>query len=302
MFLTCAPVYCSEVAPPSLRGAVVGAVNWGQVLGQMLGYCVMRETQLLTTNMSYRIMYAVQWGFAAVGFGLIFFCPESPIRLVTRQKTDAARKSIARLYPGIDAEAKLHEIQALLAGDVDAEAKAGTLRDCFNAANRLRTVTALSVYFIQACSGVAWVLGYMGYFLQLAGLEGQIVFDITVAIAGLMAIGNMVGWVLIEKAGRRTTIFWGLLTCTTTLLLIGVLTQFTAKGSSVIYAQAAFMAMWGFAYQASIGAAGYSIVAELPTSALRGPTQAMCTMTNGLSNGSWAIVLPFMINPDEGAM
>lgn len=281
---------------------MVGAVNWGQVLGQMLGYCVMRETQLLTTNMSYRTMFAVQWGFAAVGFGLVFLCPESPTRLVARQKLEAARKSIARLYPGIDVEAKLQQIQALLVRDAQAETETGSLRDCFNAANRLRTLTALSVYFIQACSGISWVLGYMGYFLQLAGLQGQTVFDITVAIAGLMVVGNMIGWISIEKAGRRTTIFWGLIICTSTLLLIGILTQFTAKGSSVIYAQAAFMAIWGFTYQASIGAAGYSMVAELPTSTLRGPTLAMCTITNGLSNGSWALVLPYMINPDEGSM
>lgn len=51
-----------------------------------------------------------------------------------------------------------------------------------------------------------------------------------------------------------------------------------------------------------LGAAGYTMVAEVPTSALRGPTQAMATMTNGLFSGSWALALPYMINPDEANM
>ena len=51
--------------------------------------------------------------------------------------------------------------------------------------------------------------GYMGYFLQLGGMEGAKVFDITVAIAGIMAVGTICSWPLIEKAGRRGTFLAG---------------------------------------------------------------------------------------------
>lgn len=59
------------------------------------------------------------------------------------------------------------------------------------------------------------------------------------------------------------------------------------------------MALWAFSYQGSIGAAGYSLVSEVPTSSLREPTQAMATMTNGLFNSVWSFALPYMINPDQ---
>ena len=62
------------------------------------------------------------------------------------------------------------------------------------------------------------------------------------------------------------------------------------------------MAIWSFAYQGSIGGAGYTMIAEVPTSSLRGPTQAMATVVSGVSFGAWSLVMPYMVNPDEANM
>jgi hypothetical protein len=59
------------------------------------------------------------------------------------------------------------------------------------------------------------------------------------------------------------------------------------------------MATWAFFYQASIGAAGYTLIAEVPTSSLREVTQSLATTTNGLANAVWSFALPYVINPDE---
>ena len=93
-----------------------------------------------------------------------------------------------------------------------------------------------------------------------------------------------------------------MVTMTICLLLIAVLTLFTERNSTIIFTQSAFMAVWGFAYQASIGGAGYTLVAETPTSSLRNPIQAMATFTNALFNSMWSFALPYMINPDEANM
>ncbi len=50
---------------------------------------------------------------------------------------------------------------------------------------------------------------YMAYFLELGGLSTNKAFDTTVGLSGLMLIGNMFGWIFIEKFGRRGTAFWG---------------------------------------------------------------------------------------------
>ena len=194
IFLTIAPTYCSEVAPAKLRGAMISAVNFSIVIGQLLGYGVMRETQAIPSSKSYQIMYAVQWGFAAVGLVFLPFVPESPFRLMARGNTDEAAKSITQIYGAEHVSTKVEEINAIMTREAAAAKEAGSYRDCFNKTNRLRTLIVLSVFFFQANSGVSWVVGYMGYFMQLSGMEGMEVFDATVGIAGVMAIGNMACW------------------------------------------------------------------------------------------------------------
>lgn len=209
VFVTVAPVYCCEVAPENLRGIMVAAVNFSIVIGQLLGYGVMRQTQTIDGPNSYRILFAVQWGFAAVGILLLYFIPESPTRLAARGKLDSARRSIRSLYPStVQPDEMLLRITSNLTHSSDGEA-AGALINCFNRANRVRTTVALSVFFIQACSGVQWVLAYMGYFMQLGGMDGMQVFDASVGITGVMAVGNMVSWVLVDRLGRRGLIFSG---------------------------------------------------------------------------------------------
>lgn len=160
IFLTIAPTYCSEVGPPALRGALVAAVNFSIVIGQLLGYGVMRETQAIEGKNAYRIMYAVQWGFAGVGLALLPFLPDSPFRLLARSKDDAARKAIRKIYGrDTNVEKRVDEIREILTNEEAAAQQSGSFRDCFNSVNRTRTITALSVFVVQNMSGIGWVVG-----------------------------------------------------------------------------------------------------------------------------------------------
>lgn len=93
IFVMVAPVYCSEVAPARLRGPMIAAANWSQVIGKLIGYGVMRETRAVDSNMSYRIMFAVHWGFAVVGLVVLRFLPESPYMMLTQSNISAAKRA-----------------------------------------------------------------------------------------------------------------------------------------------------------------------------------------------------------------
>jgi hypothetical protein len=62
----------------------------------------------------------------------------------------------------------------------------------------------------------------------------------------------------------------------------------------------AFMAIWAFVYQGTIGSAAWVISSENATSRLRSPTQSLVTITSGLSSCIWSFALPYAINPDQG--
>ncbi|RDW90989.1 hypothetical protein BP5796_02154 [Coleophoma crateriformis] len=288
VFVTIAPTYCAEIAPAALRGAVTAGVNWSIVLGQCLAYVVMRQTQSLPGPNAYRILFGVQWIFAAISLAILPFFVESPYHLVAQGKDDKARVNIRKLYgDDTNAEGMLVSIKADL-DNANQTLRAASFRDCFRGTNTQRTLIAMSTFVVQAVCGISWIIGYMAYFLILGGMSDARAFDATVGLSFIMLVGNMFGWVLIEKFGRRGTALWGVMSI---LPVAGAL-----------WAQVAFMAVWSFTYQATIGSVAWPIITEVSTSALRGHTQSLATITNGLAGAVSGVLLPFAVNPDQGNM
>jgi MFS family permease len=209
VFITIAPTYCSEIAPLPLRGATTAAVNWSIVLGQCLAYVVIRQTQGLENANAYRILFAVQWIFAAIGLGVLFFFPESPYFLVAKGRIEKAKNNARRLYnKNFDVDGLISSIELLLKREAE-DQKSASYRECFRGTNTLRTLIAMSTFFIQSICGIGWIIGYMAYFLQLGGLGVGAAFTVTMILSFIMLIGNMVGWVFVERFGRRGTALYG---------------------------------------------------------------------------------------------
>ena len=80
--------------------------------------------------------------------------------------------------------------------------------------------------------------------MELGGLSSNDAFSASVGVSGLMVIGNMFGWLWVEKFGRRAAALWGTSILCVTLFLIGILACIKTHGA--IWGQVAFMAVWGF--------------------------------------------------------
>lgn len=161
VFITIAPTYCSEIAPFALRGAVTAAVNWSIVFGQCLAYVVARQTQYAANASSYRTLFAVQWPFAVVALMVLPWFPESPYFLIEQGKEEKARVNVGRLFgKDIDGEGLLASVKADL--EVNAKAKGeASFKECFRGVNKVRTLIAMSAFFIQGVSGITWIIGYV---------------------------------------------------------------------------------------------------------------------------------------------
>ena len=231
--------------------------------------------------------------------GVVADMNRSPYWLVSHGKQEKARQIISKLHKSdYDIDGKMAEIHDALARINENNEGQGTILECLNRKNIKRTMVATSMFFIQNASGNAWVLGYMSYFMQLGGMSTQDSFDTSVGITGLMVVGNITGWFWIEKFGRRATALWGTIILCINLFLIGILASINAQGA--IWGQVAFMAVWGFVYQGTIGSVGWTISTETPTSRLRMPTASLGAMMNGLSQCIWGFSTPYALNPDQG--
>ena len=78
---------------------------------------------------------------------------------------------------------------------------------------------------------------------------------------------------------------------------MGITSVIPTKGA--IWGQVAFMALWSFTYQATIGSVAWSLCTEVPRSTLRNHTQALATVVQGIVGTTWSFVMPYLVNPDE---
>ncbi|KAF2033341.1 MFS general substrate transporter [Setomelanomma holmii] len=309
-FSTVALTYATEIAPISIRGAITAGKNFAIVLGQLIGYGIMRQASFYEGNMTYRVLFAVQWGYVAVGMAVLPCFLEyvktlawqliplvsltnmfvrSPYWLVAHGRHEKARHNLARVHSaGYDTDGHMAEIHDSLARQ-NAEIKTqGSLAECFSQKHIKRMLVATN----------AGVIGYMSYFMQLGGMSASTSFDMTVGMSSLIVVGNMCGWVFVEKFGRRATALYGTAVLTIALFIIGILA--CIKTTNASWGQIAFMAVWSFVYQGTVGSAAWPISAENPSSRLRAPTQSLATMMNGLSSCIWSFALPYATNPDQG--
>ena len=86
---------------------------------------------------------------------------------------------------------------------------------------------------------------------------------------------------------------------TVILFVIGFL-DFGRNSTAVVWAQASLMDIWTFIYQTTVGPICFVIISEISATRLRGRTIAIATAVQAAANIVFTVVLPYMLNPDEG--
>jgi Na+/melibiose symporter-like transporter len=152
----------------------------------------------------------------------------------------------------------------------------------------------------QHLVGIIFVLGFSTYFFQLAGLPTERSFDLGVGVTACGVVGTMLSWTIVNRLGRRTIFVWGMAILSIINLLIGILDVVPTKGAS--WTQAALTVVWAFFYQVGIGAVAFVLLGETSSPSLRAKTTAMATATQAVFGIVMNIVVPYMVNPDEGNM
>ena len=79
--------------------------------------------------------------------------------MIAQGREDKARTNIGLLYGSwIDKEGFLASVK----GDLETKGKMereASFRECFRGTNRLRTLIAMSTFFIQGSCAIAWIIG-----------------------------------------------------------------------------------------------------------------------------------------------
>lgn len=90
-------LYLSEIAPRKVRGALVSGYQFCITIGILIASCVNYATQNRMDTGSYRIPIAIQFLWAIILGGGLFFLPESPRFFVKRGQLERAANSLSRI-------------------------------------------------------------------------------------------------------------------------------------------------------------------------------------------------------------
>jgi sugar porter (SP) family MFS transporter len=200
-----APLFISEIAPPSQRGRLAGMFQFNIVFGILVAYL---SNSLISGcgEHAWRWMLGVE-AFPALVFSLLCFrIPESPRWLISRKGDEvAARGVLARIHPG--------------AGDGFLDAQVASIRDASESeapvgqfwTRKLAFPMALAVCiaFFNQLSGINAILYFAPRIFEMTGLESKAALLQSVGIGVTNLVFTFVGLWLIDRLGRRTLLFMG---------------------------------------------------------------------------------------------
>lgn len=298
-YLTLAPLASSEFSPVVFRGIASAGVQFGIGSGQLIANGAVAGFGEWTSRWAYRAPFAIQLFFPLFFLVLLPFAPESPWYLARKGKREEAKKSLRLMYgSNIDLDAKLLTLEATIAEEEAAQSNAGTLVDCFKGTNLIRSIISMYIFCCQHFVGIIFVLGFSGYFFQLAGLPVSSSFNMSVGVTACGLAGNIVSWFTVNSLGRRKIFLGGMATLTAILLLIGFLDL--SHSSSAKWGQASLTVIYAFFYFLSLGAMAFTILSETSSTTLRAQSIALATATQAVMGTAFNFAIPYMINPDQG--
>ncbi|KAJ5999984.1 hypothetical protein N7481_000393 [Penicillium waksmanii] len=296
--------YIGEISPLALRGVLTCLTALAYVIGPLVVALITNWTGVYTNRWAYRAVFVAQYGYAAIALAFIPFMPESPWWLISKGRDEKAQKSLRRLGHTVEETQKKIALIKNTLDEIRHETEGVTYLECFRRSNLRRTIVSIMPITIQALSGVVFTAGYSTYYMQLAGYSTEMSFQLQIVQQILSLVGNIMSYFIIDRVGRRNVMVYGLGILTAILMVTGGLAVVGSDTSSpnsagAIKGTVALILVYCWWYNLTIGAAGYTILAEVSTSRLRIKTIAIGLALQNALYTMWSFVLPYLFNPDE---
>ena len=249
--------YIAEIAPPHLRGRIVGVFGSCFQVGSLVMTGVMMLLSRWDSDWQWRTAFMLQAVFPLIVCVLIYVvCPESPRYHVMKGETEKARRVIAR-YQTTSNDVN-DPFVGLVVRQIEESletSKTGLLafydfRSFFGKAGRYRTLCLLVYAIFQQWNGGGIISYYISPALDTIGISATLSqLGINLGITAVYFIFTLFGAYLVDKLRRRTLIFLGI----GLMVLFQVAVTITSWRYSVQATQssAILTVLWIYLYQAS---------------------------------------------------
>ena len=266
-----APMYISEVAPAKVRGQMTAIFQINVIFGILMAYV---SNYLLDdlSDYSWRIMLGIEGVPALIYFILLFFVPESPRFLVMKNRIVQAKEILMQI-DDTQVEQVVGSIQQQIRKNITQK---GAL---FTKNNKKAIIVAFLVAMFNQFSGINAILYYAPRIFEQSGLSSEDSLLQSVAIGIVNLVFTFMGFLLIDKAGRRKLLMFGSIGMAVCLGIASyIFFVFDLGGIPLLVSILFYIAFFGM----STGAVIWVLIAEVFPNSVRSKGQSLGSLTHWL--------------------
>lgn len=282
------PVYIAELAPPRLRGRLVGTFQINIVAGILLAYLSNYLIGLMNLG-------AAEWRWdlgvaaipAVVFFGLLFGIPCSARWLVTKSRFDEARE-VLELLDTPNSEAELADIRESL--HMERSHQNSSLFERMG--SRLRygkpIFLAIAIGAFNQLSGINAILYYLNDIFAAAGFDRISSNLQAVAIGAMNLLATLAGMALIDRVGRKLLLMIGAIGTAICLAIVAAIFFTHQHQAMLVWALVAYIAFFAI----SQGAVIWVYISEIFPTRVRSKGQSLGSGTHWIMNALLSFAFP----------
>lgn len=288
-----APLYITEIAPPSKRGRLVATFQFNIVFGILMAYLSNYLLSGIDPAQSWRWMLGVQ-AFPSILFIITaFVIPESPRWLILKKgEIEAARKTLEVIAP--DEVDKTIEAIRKSSLTKTTESKFSNI---FAKVYRKPLMLAVLFALFNQVSGINAIIYYAPRIFEMAGLGKESALLSSAGIGLVNLLSTFVGLALIDKYGRRTLMIVGSVGLIISLAL--VTQSFYRNEGGIMVPIYLFMFIAFFAF--SQGAVIWVFIAEIFPNEVRAYGQTIGSSTHWIMAALISFSFPMITETFGGA-
>ncbi len=268
------PLYISEIAPAKNRGRLVSLYQLAIVLGINLIYFVNLRIAALgdqawNVETGWRYMLASGVLPALLFFLLLFFVPESPRWLTAKGRREEALAILTKVNGLEQAPLVYNEIMETV------QQETGTLKELFRPGLRMAMGVGVILALFSQITGINAIIYYAPEIFKSAGFGAESALVQTVIIGVINTLFTFIAIWLIDKAGRRTLLLWGVAGMIVCLFGVGLCYYYQLfKGPWLLICILGYIA----SFASSLGPVPWVIMSEIFPTKLRGLAMSFATV------------------------
>jgi SP family arabinose:H+ symporter-like MFS transporter len=268
------PLYISEIAPSRNRGRLVSLYQLAIVIGINLIYFVNLVIasfgdEAWNVETGWRYMLGSGTIPAVLFLILLFLVPESPRWLVKKGNHDDALDTLEKVNGPIEGKNVLNEIKESLGQEV------GTLSDLLSKRLKPALVIGIVLALFSQITGINAIIYYAPEIFKSVGFASESALMQTVLIGSINTLFTFVALWLIDRAGRKSLLQWGVAGMIVCLFAVGVCFHSNLTNGPWLVL---FILGYIACFASSLGPIPWVLISEIFPTKTRGIAMSLCTV------------------------